>query len=140
MEYLLSKLESVGSLNAEEIVLLLENDEITSEIFSVADEVRKKNVGDDVHLRALIEFSNICGNSCKYCGLRCENKNVERYKLSPEKIVELAENAAKDGFKTIVLQSGESKAYSVDKMQKIIRDIKNFDLAVTLSIGEKNFE
>lgn len=53
-----------------EIVRLLSNEANQQELFRRADAVRKENVGDEVHLRGLIEFSNICRNNCLYCGIR----------------------------------------------------------------------
>lgn len=44
------------------------------------------------------------------------------------------------GFKTIVLQGGEDVFYSRDLMCEIIKRIKDFDVALTLSIGERSFE
>ena len=49
-----------------EIVRLLSNEANQQELFRRADAVRKENVGDEVHLRGLIEFSNICRNNCLY--------------------------------------------------------------------------
>ena len=40
------------------------------ELYHRADQVRHDGVGDEVHLRGLIEFSNICRNDCMYCGIR----------------------------------------------------------------------
>ena len=57
-----------------EIIDLLKDNSRNEWLFSLANKVRKDNVGDEVHLRGLIEFSNICKRQCKYCGLRCENK------------------------------------------------------------------
>ena len=119
------------------IIILNEKDDW---IFSTADEVRKKYVGDEIHLRGLIEFSNICKRTCKYCGLRAENKNIERYRLTGEEILNYAKNAINLGYRTIVLQSGEDEYYSKDEMCKIIEKIKELDVALTLSIGEKTFE
>lgn len=56
--------------NKNEITEILKNDSKNDWLFDYADKVRKDNVGDEVHLRGLVEFSNICKNSCKYCGLR----------------------------------------------------------------------
>jgi biotin synthase len=97
-------------------------------------------MGDSVFLRGIIEFSNICKQDCLYCGLRASNKNITRYRLSPDEVIELAEKAVGYGYKTLVLQSGEDAFYTVDKMQYMIRRIKEMDAAVTLSIGEKSFE
>ena len=44
------------------------------------------------------------------------------------------------GYRTIVLQSGEDDYYDTDKMVEIIREIKKFDVALTLSIGEKTYD
>ena len=55
-------------------------------------------------------------------------------------IVAHAAAAAKLGFKTVVMQSGEDVWFTVDRMTRIIRAIKDLDIAVTLSIGEKSYE
>ncbi len=122
------------------IIDILNDNGINERLFRYADEIRKKYVGDDVHLRGLVEFSNICKRTCKYCGLRCENKKLERYRIEPADIVSYAKNAVEKGYKTIVLQSGEDDYYSVDKMCKIISEIKKYNVALTLSIGEKSYE
>ena len=54
-------------LTKNEIISILSTNEFDEILYKTADEVRKKYVGDDVHLRALIEFSNICKNNCLYC-------------------------------------------------------------------------
>ncbi|MDD3437602.1 MAG: [FeFe] hydrogenase H-cluster radical SAM maturase HydE [Candidatus Gastranaerophilales bacterium] len=109
-------------------------------LFISADKIRQKHVGDEVHLRGLIEFSNYCKQNCLYCGLRRDNKQLKRYRLSENEIIALAKNASELNYKTVVLQSGEDPYYTADKMKYIISEIKKFDLAVTLSIGEKTFE
>ena len=128
------------NLTREQIIEILRDDSQNDWLFSLADEVRKKYVGDDVHLRGLIEFSNICKRTCKYCGLRCENKTLDRYRISPEDIIVYAKNAVDMGYKTIVLQSGEDEFYSKDVLCKIIKGIKKLDVALTLSVGERSFE
>lgn len=124
----------------KEIINLLKDKSNNEYIFSNADEVRKKYVGDAVHLRGLIEFSNICKRFCKYCGLRCENLNIDRYRISPEKIVQYAHRAAEMGYKTVVLQSGEDNFFSRDVLCSVISEIKKLGVALTLSVGERSFD
>lgn len=119
------------------IEILNSNDK---KIFEIANEIRKENKGDIVHLRALLEFTNICRCNCKYCGLRCENKYVKRYRLNEKEIINNVQTGINLGFKTIVLQGGEDAYFSIDKLCKIIKKIKEFDVAITLSIGEKTFD
>ena len=124
----------------KEIIDLLKDDTQNQWLFSYADNVRKQYVGDRVHLRGLIEFSNICKCHCKYCGLRCENKTVERYRIMPDDIMLHAQRAVQMGYKTIVLQSGEDSYFTRDVMCKLIENIKTLDVALTLSIGEKSYD
>lgn len=124
----------------KEIIDLLKDDTQNQWLFSYADSVRKQYVGDRVHLRGLIEFSNICKCHCKYCGLRCENKTVERYRIMPDDIMLHAQRAVQMGYKTIVLQSGEDSYFTRDVMCKLIENIKTLDVALTLSIGEKSYD
>ncbi len=125
-------------LTKQEIINYLSTDD--KELFTKADAIRKQYVGDEVHLRGLIEFSNICKRTCFYCGLRNENHNLTRYRLSEDEIIEFAKHGAELGLKTVVLQSGEDSYFSIDKLCKIVKAIKKFDVAITLSVGEKTYK
>lgn len=140
MQDIIEKAKKTHILSKNEIVKLLKSN--SEDLFNAADEVRKNFVGDEIHLRALIEFSNICKNNCHYCGLRAENTNVERYVLSKDEIIKLAKNAVDMGFRTIVMQSGESKVFSADTLADILLEIKKLNPtpAITLSIGELTTE
>ncbi|MDU4962602.1 MAG: [FeFe] hydrogenase H-cluster radical SAM maturase HydE [Sporomusaceae bacterium] len=126
-------------LTCEELELILADDSLNEALFAAADTVRKQYVGDEVHLRGLIEFSNICRQNCCYCGLRRDNRAVGRYRQTPDEIVHMAEQAVGYGYRTVVLQSGEDAWFNVDRMTDIIRRIKALGIAITLSLGEKPF-
>jgi biotin synthase len=139
MRFIIDKAIRLHSLSIMEILYLLKAKN-TKTLFTAADKIRKKYLGDEVHLRALIEFSNYCMQNCTYCGLRRDNFRITRYRMEHQEIIEQAKKAKIYGYKTVVLQSGEDSYYKIKKMAKIITDIKNLDLALTLSIGEKTFE
>lgn len=104
-----------------------------------ADQKRKEVCGDEVHLRAIIEFSSYCKQNCHYCGLRKDNQELHRYQLEKNEIIETAQMAAELGYQTVVLQSGEDE-YPAAEIAEIIKEIKNTtDLAITLSLGERDF-
>lgn len=109
------------------------------DLYRRADGVRHDYVGDDVHLRGLIEFSNFCRNDCLYCGIRRSNAQVKRYRMTPEELIETARRAVDIGFQTIVLQSGEDMHFDQASMCRIIEAIKSMDVALTLSIGERGY-
>jgi len=127
-------------MNKQELVDILSDSKKNDWLFKEADKIRRENVGDEVHLRGLIEFSNICKRQCKYCGLRSENKEIERYRILKDEILIYVQNAVNLGYRTVVLQSGEDDYYDTDKMIEIIREIKKNDVALTLSIGEKTYD
>ena len=139
LQAILEKARTAHTLSKDEIIFLLSLADARA-LFAAADEVRRKFVGDEVYLRGLIEFSNYCKNDCLYCGIRRSNAKAERYRLTPEQIVQTARRAQSYGYKTIVLQSGEDGYFTADKMAEIIRQIKALGLVVTLSIGEKTRE
>lgn len=140
MRKLINKAEKKHILEKEEISFLLRDSSVNDELFKAADRVREKYVGREVHLRGLIEFSNVCKQHCKYCGLRAENKKIDRYNIDEKTIFKFAEKAAGYGYKTVVLQSGENNSYSEKQMTDLIKKIKKLDIDVTLSIGEKTFD
>ncbi|HVP65590.1 MAG TPA: [FeFe] hydrogenase H-cluster radical SAM maturase HydE [candidate division Zixibacteria bacterium] len=106
-------------------------------LFSMADDVRRRHVGEAVHLRGLIEISSHCCRNCSYCGLRAL-RHITRYRMTREKILSCARKAVRLGFGTVVLQSGEDFALEAGWVADIVRTIKReTDLAVTLSLGER---
>ncbi|MCX0370196.1 [FeFe] hydrogenase H-cluster radical SAM maturase HydE [Clostridium perfringens] len=140
MNTIIQKAKETHELSRDEIIALLKDDSINDELFKAADEVRKKYLGDEVHLRGLIEFTNICKRNCMYCGLRRDNKNLNRYRLSHEEIIDFAKKAVSYGYKTLVLQGGEDDYYTVERLVPIVKDLKALGVALTLSIGERPFE
>jgi len=107
-------------------------------IFDFADTMRKKYCGEGILLRGLIEFSNHCRNSCFYCGLNKNNLSLERYRLSQREMLEAVSQLYTCGIRTLVLQSGEDDGLDADWLAGLIKKIKSgFDIAVTLSVGER---
>ena len=135
----LEKAAEGKELAGEDLAALLEAEEAESPLlFNLADKVRSRFVGDDIHLRGIIEFSNYCSKNCLYCGLRIDNRELDRYRMSAAEIVEGSGRAAALGCRTIVLQSGEDGFYTAGLLADIIRTVKEeFDVAVTLSVGDR---
>lgn len=111
------------------------------QLWQMADKVRQEKVGDEVHLRGLIEFSNICYRECTYCGLNRHNQDIPRYRMTAEEIIASAKKAQEFGYGTVVLQSGEDFSITQEWISELIQNIKKqTGLAVTLSLGERTNE
>ncbi len=98
--------------------------------------------GKSIYIRGIVEFSNVCKNDCLYCGIRRSNTKCERYRLSKDQILDCCHAGYEYGFRTFVLQSGEDKSFTTDKLCDIVSAIKkaHSDCAVTLSVGELEHE
>jgi len=142
----------VIQLSARNIINVLATDSphCLQDLIQTAEKCRKKNVGDKVYLRGLIEFSNFCGCNCLYCGIRKDNHNLQRYRLDKKNIIQMAMLAFEKGYHSICLQSGESNnTADIDLLAEIVAEIKRLSmerdensrgLGITLSVGELSYQ
>lgn len=129
-------------LGKEDILSLLKCDEgEQKELLARAAEIKGKYVGNIVYFRGLIEYSNICSKNCLYCGVRSGNQHVERYQMTDEEVFEACDYAFRNGFASLVIQSGERHDVSfIRKINELLKEIKeryHGRLRVTLSCGEQ---
>ncbi len=133
-------------LEKEQIVELLSttDKEIENKLFSNAKKAKEQLCGRDVYLRGLIEISNVCRKDCYYCGIRKSNRNVERYVMKEDEIINSAKWAWENGFASLVLQSGEridqNYILFIEKVLKEIAQFSNNGIRVTISFGEQDKE
>jgi biotin synthase len=133
------------NFSREDIVDLLQSEgEDRTLLFRKSTDIKEKYIGKKVWFRGLIEFSNICGKDCLYCGIRKGNKNIQRYSLSDDEILDTANFAYKNRYGSIALQSGEVESRLVaDRIENLLHKIKDLsggELGVTLSVGEQEHE
>jgi biotin synthase len=131
------------TLTREKILRLLSVSEAEARetLFPAAAAVRRAAVGDEVFLRGIIEFSNICTQDCLYCGLRRSNARLGRYRMTDAAILAAARQIREEGIRTVVLQSGEDGFYTQARLCSLVEKIKEeTDLVITLSVGERSRE
>lgn len=130
-------------MNKQEIVRWLQcaDENKLQVLWQEADSIRQSHVGTAVHLRGLLEISNICVRKCHYCGISAGNDKLERYRMSEEEIMACVREAVDYRYGTVVLQAGEDYGITREWMAGLIRRIKSeTGLAVTLSLGERGDE
>lgn len=138
---LIDKLNTDKTLSKEEWLTVFGGwtDEDRAYAAELARKISQSVFGKKIYIRGIVEFSNVCKNDCLYCGIRCSNRNAQRYRLTDEEILLCCDEGYDYGFRTFVLQSGEDyTAYPPERMADIVRRIKKAhpDCAVTLSLGE----
>lgn len=133
-------------LTEEELRFLMSitNEDDLQKIYKKAYQVKAKFVEPVAYYRGLIEFSNRCIKNCKYCGIRRDNDKVDRFDMSYEDIIKMAQWAYDHEYGSITLQSGErSDQEFVDYVVDLIKDIKKIgdgSLGITMCVGEQSEE
>ncbi|MFA5287058.1 MAG: [FeFe] hydrogenase H-cluster radical SAM maturase HydE [Candidatus Omnitrophota bacterium] len=138
---LLDRIYTAGLPRLEDLeqVLSLEKDVELNKLFVFADKIRKYFCGDGILLRGIIEFSSFCSRECFYCGLNKSNRKLVRYRMNKEELLNSIAYLSECKIKTVVLQSGEDDGLDALWLKDIILEIKSrFDMAVTLSLGERS--
>lgn len=123
-------------------LLLTEEQPVVDYLRDKAQRVAELNFGRNIYIRGLIEITNRCRNNCYYCGIRCSNRDVERYTLDRETILNCCRDGYRLGFRTFVLQGGEDPSMSDDWIVDCVAAIRRefVDCAITLSLGERSKE
>lgn len=111
-------------------------------LFSAANFLRQQHHKNSCCVHGIIEISNTCSEACHYCGISSFHKDLVRYRMTKDEILEAVRAAVEDhGFKALVLQSAEDPGRSVDELADIIATIKQrFGVLVFISFGEIGLE
>lgn len=143
MKQIICRLESGHILDSDDYRALLCCDDADSRYLKLsAVRTAQQRFGCGIFVRGLIEISSYCRNNCYYCGLRRDNTEAERYRLTENQILECCEVGYRAGLRTFVLQGGEDSYFSDEHIVPIIKKIAKLypDAAITLSLGERSEE
>ncbi len=140
-----SKIVNQDTFNKQDLITMLNADEEDRILlFKKSREVTDSLIGNKVYLRGLIEYSNVCIKDCLYCGIRKSNKNIQRYTLSDEDVIQCAIYALENNYGSIAIQSGErTDKFFISKITQLLKEIKklsNGKLGITLSLGEQTLD
>lgn len=139
---MVTELLNKAVLTRDDLIAILDvSDADMPKVLDRALQVKQTHVGRKVYLRGLIELSNKCAKNCYYCGIRSGNPNVHRYTLAKQEVLNAAQFAWKNGFGSLVIQSGElsTNAFAdlIEELLHCIHKQTNHELSITLSCGEQ---
>lgn len=140
---LIAKVESGETLNKNDMLMILSTENRTDleMIYTAANRTRRERLDNACCVHGIIEFSNHCLNDCVYCGIRCSNKTLKRYRMSSEEIIDAVDYAVRLGFRSLVLQSGEDQYYTDNSLAAIVKEIhEKHGVLLFVSIGERSKE
>lgn len=140
---LLRKQRAMTRQDLIDLLSLTDPDDL-QQLYDAAYAVKAATVGRVVYYRGLVEFSNICIKNCRYCGIRRDNDEVERFDTERDDILAMARWSYESGYGSLTLQSGERQDEAfVSYVEELIGDIKKIGggaLGLTLCVGEQTEE
>ena len=72
----------------------------------------------------MINFSNICDARCKFCAYHARAGVIEKFTLSDDEILAIADDAAEKGAVQIMLQGGLNEAFTLEWACAILRKLR----------------
>ena len=90
--------------------------------------------GRTIRLYAPLYLSNYCTSSCRYCGFNRHNK-FKRNRLTIEQAVAEADIIASEGFRDILLVSGEDRDFiTVDYLKELAHKLRSKFSSISIEI------
>ena len=105
-------------------------------LFAQAKKRRIDDFGKKVYIRGVIDISNFCICSCKFCGNNIKS-NIARYRMKSVDIIKAAENAKNMGIDIVHMASGEDIGFAFDDILEAVRQIHSMGLKIELALGNK---
>jgi 2-iminoacetate synthase len=122
---ILSKSLSLQRLEPHETATLLgiQDEDVWQEVFETAPLIKERVYGPRIVTFAPLYCSNLCVNSCVYCGFRSENRETTRRKLSLDEVRRETEALVSLGHKRLIVVYGEHPESDVGYIADTIRTV-----------------
>jgi len=127
---------SQGTMDIEKFISLVSPaaDDSIEEIAQRAQLITEQRFGRTIGLYAPMYLSNSCSNSCLYCSFNAANP-IARETLSVEQAVQEARHLHDEGFRHILLVSGEDlKEVSLDYLKEVVGSLRHLFDSISIEI------
>ncbi|WP_272949146.1 bifunctional FO biosynthesis protein CofGH [Kribbella pittospori] len=100
--------DPAGLSDAQALTLITATGPALDALASLADELRKATVGDDVTyvVNRNINFTNVCYTGCRFCAFAQRRTDADAYSLSMDEVGQRAEEAWVIGATEVCMQGG----------------------------------
>ncbi|MHC4172277.1 MAG: 2-iminoacetate synthase ThiH [Planctomycetota bacterium] len=128
--------ESAGSYSLEKLAAFVSPaaKDYLEEIAQLARWLTVQRFGRTIRLYAPLYLSNFCTNSCRYCGFNREHES-QRTRLTLKEALVEAELIASEGFRDILLVSGEDREFiSIDYLAELTAELKSRFSSISIEV------
>ena len=108
-----------------------------------ASQAATARFGRQVFLRGVVEVSNFCRENCDYCGMRRDNRNLDRFRAELDTLCELLVHHRPASITDINIQTGEDPKAVQEVVLPLIKTLRRetpLGISVCLgTLGEKDY-
>lgn len=106
------------------------------ELHMRAAELSRRRFGRRVFMRGVVEVSNYCRENCAYCGMRRDNRTLERSRADLDRLTEWLLNHRPDSITDLNIQAGEDPRVVEQVVLPLLQVLKReTSLGLTVSLG-----
>jgi len=112
-----------------------------SRLHEQAAEVAFRHFGRQVFVRGVVEVSNYCRENCHYCGMRRDNKALDRARAVHDEIAEVLIHHRPAAITDINIQTGEDPVGARTVVLPLVRTLqRETDLGISVCLGTLDFD
>lgn len=101
-----------------------------------AARVTRATFGQDIFVRGVVEVSNFCRENCHYCGMRRDNRSLDRFRGHHDELAELLIHHRPASITDINMQAGEDPLVVREVVIPLIRTLrKSTPLGISVCLG-----
>jgi 2-iminoacetate synthase len=122
------------SQNRLEALLSADAQKNLEQMAQKAQQITRQRFGNTIQLYAPLYVSNFCVNHCPYCAFNCKSK-LPRTRLTIAEAVKEADILASEGFRHILLVSGEDKKFiNVQYLSELAQQLRDKFSSISIEI------
>jgi len=101
-----------------------------------AAQATRARFGNQVFVRGVVEVSNYCRENCAYCGMRRDNRALDRFRADYEQIAEVLIHHRPASMTDVNIQAGEDPVAVREVVLPLIRTLRReTDLGISVCLG-----
>lgn len=137
---IMDKALSIHTLTPDETAALInvKDEELWEELYEVSNKIKRKVYDNRIVFFAPLYCSNLCVNSCKYCGFRKDNSEEKRRVLNMDEIKEETKAIIDEGHKRLIVVYGEHPSSDIDYITDTIKAVYSVNRKSPNGKGEGN--
>jgi len=117
-----------------EALLSVDAQKYLEQMAQKARQITRQRFGNTIQLYAPLYVSNFCVNHCPYCAFNCKSK-LPRTRLTIEEACKEADILAAEGFRHILLVSGEDKKFiNVEYLAGLAKKLREKFSSISIEI------